>query len=157
VRLIETYRAYRALSPEQRRILREKRTEGERTPAEWVGLLAGLAAYGRQADRVHTRAAGPTVVAPVPVFFASLFGGLALGYEDLAFLGALGLALLVAAPLVAVFLATRSAEPANQLREVAIPLLALIGGDPGSDSNLRLALDLRGGAVAAKLRAERPP
>ena len=157
MRLIETYRAYRALSPEQRRILKEKRIEGERTPAEWVTLLAGLAAYDRQADAVRTRAAVLMVVAPLLVFFASLFGSLALGYEDLAFLGALGLALLVAVPLVAVFLATRSADLANQLREVAIPLVALIGDDLGSDGTLRLGLDLRGGAVKAKLREERPP
>lgn len=156
MRLIETYRAYRALTPEQRRLLKEKRVQGERTPAQWLGLLAGLAAYDRQADAVRTWATAVMVIAPLLLFFAALFGGIALGYETLALPVAIGLALVAGAPLVALFLATRSTDLANQLREVAIPLVALIGEDLGADARVHLGLDLRGGTVTPKLRETRP-
>ena len=156
MRLIKTYRAYRALTPEQRRLLKEKRVEGERTPAQWLELLGGLAAYDRQADAVRTWAITLMVLVPLLVFLAALFGGLALGYEGLAVPAAIGLALVTGAPLVALFLATRSTDLANQLREVALPLVALIGDDLGANAGVRLALDLRGGTVASKLRASLP-
>ncbi|WP_295453889.1 hypothetical protein [uncultured Thiodictyon sp.] len=156
MQLIETYRAYWALTPEQRRLLKEKRIAGERTPAQWIALLGGLAAYDRQAEAVRTWATVAMIVAPMLVFFGALFGGIALGYEAQAWLVALGLALTTAAPLVALFLATRSTDLANQLREVALPLVSLIGEDLGPHATLQLGLDLRGGTAKDKLSKTLP-
>ncbi len=156
MRLIDTYRAYRALTPEQRRLLKEKRVEDERTPAQWIGLLAGLAAYDRQADAVRPWATAALIIAPVLIFFGAFFGSIALGYEALAAPLALGLALVTVAPLIVLFLALRSTNLAKQLREVAIPLVALIGEDLGAQARVRLGLDLRGAAVKPKLRETLP-
>ncbi|WP_295391425.1 hypothetical protein [uncultured Thiodictyon sp.] len=156
MRLIETYRAYRALTPEQRRLLKEKQVAGEYTPAQWLGLLAGLAAYDRQADAVRTWATTAMIVTPMLVFFGALFGSIALGYESLAIPVALGLALLTAAPLVAIFLATRATDLADRLGAVAIPLVSLIGEDLRPHAKVQLALDLRGGATKPKLTATPP-
>jgi hypothetical protein len=156
MRLIETYRAYRALTPEQRRLLKEKRVTGERTPAQWLGLLAGLAAYDRQADAVRTWTTIAMIGAPLLVLFGVLFGGIALGYESLAFPVAFGLALVTAAPLVVLFFALRATDLAIQLREVVVPLVSLIGEDLRANATLRLGLDLRGGAAKDKLSATPP-
>ena len=156
MRLISAYRAYRALSAEQKQVLKDKRLEGERTPQDWLGLLWGLAEYDREADAVRTQASVVMIVGPILTFLALVFGGAMLSPDGPPFLLAVLVTAAVAIPAVAVFIATRRADLADQLRRIVVPFIALIGDDMAPGRTLRLRLDLRGGAVKDKLREKLP-
>jgi hypothetical protein len=50
--------AFKALTPEQRMVISERRLAGERSPDEWLALLEPVLAYDRQAEAVQRGAGG---------------------------------------------------------------------------------------------------
>ena len=130
---------YKSLTPEQKTILQEKQLNANRTPGELISLLRPLAEYDKLSDTVRTKFGctaaflflasfvGFAVTAATPILaiplFLILFGG-------------------------AVFLTITTVklsklDVSNNMREFAVPILAILREDITPGETVQVRLDLR--------------
>ncbi|HEX8072312.1 MAG TPA: hypothetical protein VF546_20370 [Pyrinomonadaceae bacterium] len=143
---MNAYAAYRALTAEQKQLLRTKQVEGAHTPAEWLALLTPLGDYDQSADKLRKAGCTAGIISGV-VLFASLF---LLGiFAPLAVLLIVG-ALTVLVVAIIVYQITSKLDLATDLHKFVLPLLAVLREDAAPGQPVRLALDMRGSTVDAK-------
>jgi len=141
---LSTLQAYRALSPQQKKLLKTKRIEGDYSPDYWLRLLDGLAAFDTGSDRLRNISGILFFVALVPVGIGT------------AFLPLLPFGLLLMAGSGALWLVTRRVDLRNHLRLFVMPLLNLLGDDIKRGRTLKMRLDLRGSTVKDKFTEKLP-
>ncbi len=138
MRALHAIRAYFALTPEHRRVIRERRVRGERTAREWRDDLAGL---GRL-DEISDAARAPMGC----VGAAGLVAGIALCALSvdkgswLAVPG--GLLLLPALALLLGTLLLARADVPNHLRKFVLPLLRVLEQDAARGGKVTMTVDL---------------
>ncbi len=156
--MLATLNAYRALSPQQKKLLKAKRVKGDYSPDYWLRLLDRLAVFDAGTDRLQMFSAIAFWVLLVPVVIgavvtANLYEG---GYG----MGIIPLLLIIGTLLMAgagmMWLITRRVDLSNHLRGAVIPLLALLGDDIKADRTLKMKLDMRGSIVKDKFTRKLP-
>lgn len=122
---------YLQLSPEYRRLLRDKRIEGEHTLGEWSLLLRRLSDYDRNSGKARTT----SVVAGIGGAVAGIF--LFTPFW------------LVSAGAAAFYFTTKKLDVDDGSRDAVLRMLAVLRDDVRPDEPVRLRLDLSG-ATGAK-------
>ncbi len=115
----------RALTPEQKAQLRDKRIAGEHTLGEWNALLGGLFEFDRSADKARRNS-----------LFAGI-GGAVLGF-------AWAPLWLVSAGAAAYWFKTRKLDLHNDVRDAVLRMIAALQADIDPHQRVRMQLDLRG-------------
>lgn len=139
--MLRAWRLYRALGPEQRRILRDKRFAGSRPVADLLALLKPLAAFDAAANRGTYRVGVVAVVSGIAVFFSMV--GLGQGdFSPELFLipAALGA---VSGTFISIWISLRGLDLSDNLRMIAIPLLVVLREEVRDGVPVTLTLDLR--------------
>jgi hypothetical protein len=156
--MLATINTYRALSPQQRRLLKAKRIEGDYSPDYWLRLLDRLAEFDTDTDRLQTFAGIAFWALFVPVIIATVVTVNIYDPSDglgiLPLLLALGVILMAASGVL--WLVTRRVDLSNHLRGAVMPLLALLGEDVKAGRTLRMKLDMRGSIVKDKFTEKLP-
>ena len=67
-------RSFRDLEAEQQELLRTKQIDAERTAGDWVRLLAPLAAYDAEADKLRSRLGGWMLGIGIGGFILAIIG-----------------------------------------------------------------------------------
>jgi hypothetical protein len=143
--MLATVKAYRALSPQQKQLIKAKRVEGDYSPRYWLRLLGGPARFDSGSDRLRRRSGILALLSLVPV-------GIGLAFPPLL---PVGLLLLTGGG--SVWLITRRMDLSNRLRLFVLPLIDLLGDDVKNGRTLRLRLDLREAMSKDKLTGRLPP
>jgi hypothetical protein len=143
---VNAYAAYRALTAEQKQLLRTKQVEGTRTPSDWLALLTPLGTYDQSADKLRKLGCTAGIVSGI-LIFVSLF--------LLAPIPPLGVLLLVGSlavlvPALIIYQTTSKLDLATDLHKFVLPLLAVLREDVAPGQHVRLALDMRGSTVKEK-------
>jgi hypothetical protein len=156
--ILTTLNTYRALNPQQKRLLKAKRVEGDYSPDYWLRLLERLADFDAGTDRLQWFSGIAFWVFFVPVVIGVVFT--ANLYNDMYDLGIMPLLLLIGILLMAgsgvIWLVTRRVDLSNHLRGGVMPLLALLGEDVKVGRTLRMKVDMRGSIVKDKLTQQLP-
>lgn len=128
---------FRALTPEQKAQLRDKRISGEHTLGEWSALLRGLFEYDRSADKARK---------------TSVFVGVGGAVAGLVF------PLLWAVPVAsaAYWFTTRKLDLHNAARDSVLRMLAALQADITPHQPVRMQLDLRGPSADKAVPAGAP-
>ncbi len=153
--LVRTIKLYRALSPPQKKIIREKWVEFTMPPESWLQFLGELARFDKEGD-ASRKAFGWTAGISFIATFFGLFcipigmeiGGVA-GHA-LAFvpLVAVGLGILA----LIVYFSLKRIDIANNLRLFVAPLIAVLREEMDPKEKLALTMDFRGGAHKSKIQ-----
>ncbi len=143
--IIAAIRAYLALNKQQKRLLKNKRLEGDYTPEAWIRLLGGLASYDTHGDRLRRFSGKAAIVMLVATFIGFFIPPL------------LVISLSLLAVSGGIWLITRRADLSNHLRVFVLPLIALLGDDVKPGRTLHLRLDLRGGTIKDKRTEKKEP
>src|SRR5689334_1086536 len=153
--LMDAWKTYRSLSPEQKQILAKKQLEVDKPVDELLALLKPLAACDRMANKVQTRFGctfGLLIVATLGALI--FFSNLGWGPLTLALL-ALVLGATIAAGWFWIWL--RSIDVSNNLRQFVVPVLALFREDIDPRTPVHLRLDLSKPTAAPKKTNEGAP
>jgi hypothetical protein len=139
--------SFRSLEPEQQQLLQTKQVDATRTASDWLKLLAPLASYDAQADRMRGRLGGWML-------------GIGIGGFILAIIGVAVYPIAGAAVAVAVIVALIALYPnyrfTKKLDVNRTPLEFITGVAPilredcGDDGALHLRLDMRGWKLKEK-------
>jgi hypothetical protein len=145
---------YKQLGAEQREIVRAKQFSGKLSVPALIDLLVPLAHFDESGDRSRRT-------------FRRLFIGSCVATVGTAFLLAMsGAAAVVPVPIAAAGLAIgaglryrrlRNLDLSNNLRQVVVPLLAVLREEVGPQTPIALELDLRAPTAKQKLVDESPP
>jgi len=155
--LVRTIKLYRALSPPQKKIIRDKWIEFTMPPEMWLQFLKELARFDKEGD-ASRKAVGWTAGIAFIAAFLSIFV-LPVGME----LGGPVGQLLVLLPLAAVglgilalivFFALKRIDIANNLRLFVAPLIAILREEMDPKEKLALTMDFRGGNHKSKIQDE---
>ncbi|MCP4658844.1 MAG: hypothetical protein GY856_25820 [bacterium] len=156
--LVRTIKLYRALSPPQKKIIRDKWIELTMPPERWLQFLGELARFDKEGD-ASRKAFGWTAGICCVVALISVVFGLPMGIE---MGGAVG-QLMVILPLAVlglgilaliVFLALKRIDIANNLRLFVAPLIAILREEMDPKEKLALTMDFRGGTHKSKIQDE---
>lgn len=143
--MTEALHAYRALTPQQRAVLRDRKLAGTFQPTELIALLRPLASLDVLLTRLRTQA----IIAAVIV-----------GLSSIGVLIFIPLGLLVTIPatagLTVVAFRLKRADLSDQLRTVTIPFLMLLREDTAAPGVAEVQLDLAGPIESSKKTGERP-
>ncbi len=150
---MNAYAAYRALTAEQKQILRTKQIAGAHTPSEWLALLAPVAAYDQSGDKLR-KVGCILLVISVFALFASLF---LLGMVPLLGVPLLALSLAVLITTALIYMTTSKLDVKIDLNKFVLPVLAILREDAAPGRALRLALDMRGSTAQEKQVSQSQP
>jgi len=144
--MLKTFKALKALTSDQRRILDTKFIDGEYEAQALVAELRAVAEFDRMSDGVRKGLVIRIVVCAL-VAFATIFM-VANGITW-------ALVLMGAAVALAIYFGVmlsklKALDLSNNFRVVAMPLLAILSEDMASDARLHVRLDLTAPDVAAK-------
>lgn len=146
--------ALNSLSGDEKALLKSKQIEAERTPDEWLALLKKFGNFDKQADgaRYFTGGIGclGSLLAVGALILTAVIGifGLLLLLLSLAF---------AVAGVSAYFYLKRFDVPGDVLINKVIPILLVLREEMASADKLKMRLDLRGFALAEKLRNQSQP
>ena len=149
-----TLRYLRTLSPDQRDVLAKKKIDGEFTAVQLLALLRPLAEF----DGMNDRTRGKTIwiiVLSVVAAIATLF----FLVEINALIGwvVIGLLLSAVAVLIAIEVRLGKLDVSNNVRQIALPFLAVLREDTPRDSSLQVRIDLTKAMDKSKKKEKRPP
>lgn len=148
-------KAYRSLTAEQKRTLREKRLEMNRPIGPLLEFLKPLGACDAMADKVRTKLGctfGLGIV--VAIVLVILFSNLGWGPLTLVAMAAF-VAVLVGAGVLWGW--TRGIDVSNNFRQFALPVLTVLREDFDPESPVHISVDLSSATSAAKKTGEGAP
>lgn len=145
---------YRSLEPEQQELLQTKQVEAERTAGDWLRLLAPLASYDEQADRMRSRTGAWMVGIGIVGFILAI---IAIAISPIA-AGAIAVVTIVA--LLALYPTYRFCKKLDVNREplqFVTGVAPILREDTGDDGALHLRLDMRGAIRNEKKTGQSQP
>jgi hypothetical protein len=148
----EALRAYRSLSDEQRQIIEQKVVTIERPAAEAIALLQGIAACDAAVAKTR-QSAGCSIGAVAIIALVSIF--LIVGIP---FIGIPLLLLCIGGviPAIRLYRWAGRVDVSDNLRNTAMPVLAVLRDDLDPQQPLKLTLDLRQPNAPEKLKERKP-
>jgi hypothetical protein len=152
---MSVFKAYRSLSAEQKRTLREKRLRMNRPAAELLSFLRPLAACDALSDKARTKL-GCTFGLLIVGTIAAVIVGFHDGWSAIPFLILFG----VLAPTIGfgyLWTWTRGIDVSNNFRQFAVPVLTVLRDDFDPAHPVHLELDLTSPTIPAKKRGESAP
>jgi hypothetical protein len=151
------WQAYKALTPEQRRVLKTKALSIHRSVDDTMAMLQPLAAYDTVGDRAQ-KTFGCTALLCVPLIVISMilnkkhmFPSRTTGYYVVVAL----IGLLIVSGLIWKW--TRSLDISNSLRQFVMPVIVLLREDVEAFSKISLKLDLGSPTAKEKLKRRSDP
>lgn len=152
---MNVWKTYRSLTDEQKRTLRDKRIEMNRSVGPLIEFLKPLAACDAMSDKARTRL-GCTFGIAVVLTIVLLFVGMANDWP-LPILVVLLLMLAAAVVLGTLWRWTRSIDVSNNFRRFALPVLTVLREDFDPAHPIHVQLDLTAPDAPAKKRGEGEP
>lgn len=151
------WEAYRALTPEQRRILKTKQLSVNRRVDEVMAMLQPIAAYDVAGDKAQ-KTFGCTAGLCVPLIVVFLIMN-ANGVFPTKGIGYFTIALFIAlfAVTVTIWNWTRGLNVSDNLRQFIVPVLALFREDIDPAAKVNLKLDLSAPTAKEKLQRQSDP
>jgi len=141
--------ALKALTPEQKSILKEKRIEGSYTPQDAIGLLKPVGEFDRLNDKARTGIGCWSAVFFVLAVVALIVTGNGVLPWFLGIPIVLGLFGMFVYFLVTVIRLSKS-DLSNNFRQIALPFLAILKEDMEKGEAMQLKLDLSSATLATK-------
>jgi hypothetical protein len=147
-------RSFKSLEPEQQELLKTKQIESERTAGDWLTILAPLARYDAQADKMRSRLGAwmlgigivGFIVAIICLAFAPIVGG--------AIAVAVIITILVLYP---TFRFTKKLDVNRVPLEFMSGIAPILREDTGDDGAVNLRLDMRGPLMKEKETGKSEP
>jgi hypothetical protein len=146
--------SFRALEAEQQQLLQTKQIDAQRTAGDWLRLLAPLAAYDAQADRLRKRLGGWMLGIGIAGFVLAI---IAVAIHPIAG-AAVAVAVIVA--LIALYPNYRFTKKLDVNRtplEFITGVAPILREDTGEDGALHLRLDMRGPIMNEKETGKSQP
>jgi hypothetical protein len=147
-------RSFRSLEAEQQELLRTKTIDAERTAGDWLRLIAPLASYDTQADRMRGRLIGWMIGIGIVGFILMI-----VGFAIYPVAGA-AIAVVVIVALVALYPTYRFTKKLDVNRtplEFIAGVAPILREDTGDDGALHLRLDMRGPIMSEKETGKSQP
>lgn len=152
---MNVFKAYRSLSTEQKRTLREKRLEMNRPAAQLLEFLKPLAACDATSDKVRTKL-GCTFALAIVATIAVVIVGFHDRWPPVLILVLVAvLALTIGFGFLWSW--TRGIDVSNNFRQFALPVLAVLRDDFDPAQPVHVRLDLTAPTAPAKKRGESAP
>jgi len=139
--------SFRSLEPEQQQLLQTKQVDATRTASDWVKLLAPLATYDAQADRLRSRLLGWMLGIGIVGFILAIIG------VAIAPIAGAAIAVAVIVALVAMYPNYRFTKRLDVNRtplEFITGVAPILREDCGDEGSLHLRLDMRGPMLKEK-------
>jgi hypothetical protein len=136
--MIATFKALRALSPEQKKILEAQKVSGKHTPRWLLDTLRALAEFDALSDKSRTRIGVQIGICVVALVASVIMAANGLTFMLLVALLAIGLAIYLAINLRRL----SKLDLSNNFRIVAMPFFAVLNQDMAPGAELDLELDL---------------
>ena len=134
-------RSFRDLEAEQQELLQTKKIDAERTAGDWLRLLAPLAAYDSQADKLRSRLGGWMLGIGIVGFILAIIAVAIYPIAGAAIAVAVIIALLVLYPN---YRFTKKLDVNRTPLEFITGVAPILREDTGDDGALHLRLDMRG-------------
>ncbi len=147
--MIEAFTTLFSLSAEQKKLLKEKQIQDERTPEEWIKLFTTIADFDKKRDRGQGWGCGCIIAGFILTIIS--FPLIAV-YVGILTLPVAILMLIIG--LIAYFFLKGYDVPGEKLTNFILPILKVLQEDMDPNEKLKLKLDLRGFEVAEKKTGE---
>jgi len=148
----EALRAYRSLTDEQRQIIKQRVVTIERPAAEAIALLRGIAECDAAVANTR-RSAGCSIGAVIVVALVSIFLIVGIPFIGIPlFLLCIGGVI----PAIRLYRWAGTVDVSDNLRNTAMPVLAVLRDDLDPQQPLKLTLDLRQPTAQEKLKEQKP-
>jgi hypothetical protein len=145
---------YGTLTADHRTVVREKVVEGDRSPDDWLALLAPLAVFDAETDKARRRAGG-WLAAVIIIGIILTIVGLAVAPIAGAAIGVATIVLGVV--LWSVYRQTKKMDLANGPLAFAVPLMPILREDVDPEEPVHLRLDLAGYRAHGKDKGKSEP
>ncbi|HEX3316862.1 MAG TPA: hypothetical protein VHR88_02520 [Solirubrobacteraceae bacterium] len=147
-------RSYRDLESEQQQLLQTKQIDAERTAGDWLRLLAPLAGYDEQADRLRSRLGGWMLGIGIVGFILAI---IAVAISPIA--GAAVAVVVIVALLVMYpnYRFTKKMDVNRTPLQFVTGVAPILREDCGDDGALHLRLDMRGPTLNEKQTGKSQP
>ena len=147
-------RSFRDLEAEQQELLRTKQIDAERTAGDWVRLLAPLAAYDAEADKLRSRLGGWMLGIGIGGFILAIIGVAISPIAGAAIAVAVIVAELVLLPN---YRFTKKLDVNRTPLEFVTGVAPILREDCSDDGSLHLRLDMRGAVMNEKETGKSQP
>jgi hypothetical protein len=145
---------YGTLTADHKTVVREKVVEGDRSPDDWLALLAPLAAFDAETDKARGRAGGWLAAVIIIGLILTIVG---LAVEPIAG-AAVGVATIVLSVVLwSVYRRTKKMDLANGPLAFAVPLMPILREDVDPEEPVHLRLDLAGYGAKGKAKGKSEP
>lgn len=139
--------SFRSLQPEQQQLLQTKQVDATRTASDWVKLLAPLATYDAEADRLRSRLGGWMLGIGIAGFILAIIGVAIVPIAGAAIAVAVIVALIALYPN---YRFTKRLDVNRTPLEFITGVAPILREDCGDDGALHLRLDMRGPLLKEK-------
>jgi hypothetical protein len=147
-------KSFRDLESEQQQLLQTKQIDAERTAGDWLRLLAPLASYDAQADRMRSRVGGWMLGIGIVGFILAIIGVAIYPIAGAAIAAAVIIALIALYP---TYRFTKKLDVNRTPLEFVTGVAPILREDTGDDGALHLRLDMRGSMLNDKRTGQSQP